>query len=87
MIATGEEDDPGDIILQGFVTSETPTTMLEILGVKVRTSGALEDENDGPIGAGAFFDRIGVGSLVKAKGSIRPGTENEIDAREVEIEG
>ncbi|NIO16513.1 MAG: hypothetical protein GTN70_05885 [Deltaproteobacteria bacterium] len=82
-----ERDDPDDIILQGFVTSETPTTMLEILGVKVHTSGAqFENENDGPISAEDFFDRIGVGSLVKAKGSIRPGTENEIDAREVEIE-
>jgi hypothetical protein len=75
-----ERDDPDtETILQGFVEiggANKPT--LSILGVIVETNGAtVFQNNDGSIITNpdvGFWDRVGDGSLIKAKGTTVTGS-------------
>lgn len=79
-----EREDPDDTIIQGFVAS-IAQPQFEILGVSVDTTGAdFEDENDSPISATQFFNRLAVGDLVKAEGT--EVSDRAVTAREVEFE-
>lgn len=71
-------------ILQGFVEAVGNST-LTILGVSIDTSGAIfRDLDDSIITAAEFFNLVGVGSLVKARGTETGDTM--IAATEMELE-
>lgn len=79
-----EREDPDDTVIQGFVAS-IAEPQFEILGVSVDTTGAdFEDENDSPISAAEFFNRLAVGDLVEAEGT--EVSDQAVSAREVEFE-
>ena len=70
--------------LQGFVTAVTDPA-ITILGVTIETGSAVfRDENDNAISRTEFFNRVGVNSLIKARGTET--SSNVITANEVEIE-
>lgn len=71
-------------ILQGFVSNVAGTT-LTILGVTIETNGAVfRDIDDSIITQTAFFNLVGVNTLVKARGTETSGTM--ITATEVDLE-
>jgi len=79
-----EDADP-DTILQGFVTDVTQPN-ITVLGVTIMTDAGTEfrDENDAPLSATAFFERLAEGNLVKARGT--EAADQVIDADRVEFE-
>lgn len=81
------EDLDTETELQGFVTSDNGSELV-ILGVTVSTSGATEyrDENEMPISATEFFDRVSTGSLVDAKGTEIGQLAIAAEELEIEIE-
>jgi len=71
-------------ILQGFVTNVTEPT-LTILGVTIKTTGAVFRDVDGSVlTAAQFFNLVAVNSLVKARGTETSATT--ITATEVQLE-
>ncbi len=67
-----ERDDPGnEVIVQAPVDSVTPPDLI-LLGVLIRTDGTtrFEDVSDTPLTAAEFFNQVGTGDLVKAKGGL-----------------
>lgn len=87
MLATiFEREDPDtEAILQGFVETVSDPNYT-VLGVTIETNGGtvFRDENDAPISASEFFNRVAVNSLVKAKGT--EVSDTTIVATEVEFE-
>ena len=88
-----ERDDPDtETILQGFVeTGGANKPTLSILGVTVETNGAtVFQNNDGSIITNpdiGFWDRVGDGSLIKAKGTtVMAGPPVTLVAEEVQIQ-
>lgn len=79
------EDADTEAILQGFVETVSDPSYT-VLGVTITTNGAtvFRDENDAPISATDFFNRVAVNSLVKAKGT--EVSDTTISATEVEFE-
>ncbi len=79
------EDTDTEAILQGFVETISEPSFT-ILAVTIETSGVtvFRDENDVPISATEFFNRLTENSLVKAEGVESSATT--ISATEVEFE-
>ena len=73
--------------LQGFVTADNGSE-LEILGVTISAAGATQfrDENDASITSAQFFNLVGPGSLVKARGAEIGQTALAATELEIEIE-